>query len=303
MLKKANKRETFLQRHVVSRWRKYTLQEKIVLTVATVIFTVYSVYLLAPYFFAIMNSLKSTTEYYESMYSFPTELRFDNYLRALELSIAGTSVLEMFLNNLGFAFTFAFGTVACSTLTAYVVSRYNFRGRYLLYTIAVIVQIVPIFGTTGAGYRLVYNLHLDNNFLLTWIIGAGGFNFIFVIMHSFFISLGREYAEAAMIDGAGHFRIFFSIMLPMAAAPLLAVFTTNFIGIWNDYLSPRLYMPEYPTLAVGIDLLRTTSTRPEMGGMPVYLAAIMISIIPVLLLFCLVQKKVLNVDFGGGIKG
>ena len=303
MMKKSSKRENFFNRHVASRWRRFTLQEKIILCIATSVFVLYSVYLLAPYFFAIVNSLKSTTEYYESMYSLPAELHFENYLHALDLSIAGTSVLEMFFYNLGFAFTFTFGTVMCSTLTSYVVARYQFRGRYLLYTVAIIVQIVPIFGTTGAGYRLVYNLNLDNNFFLTWIVGAGGFGFIFVIMHSFFISLGRDYAEAAMIDGAGHFRIFFNIMLPMAAAPLLAVFTTNFIGFWNDYLSPRLYMPEYPTLAVGIDLLRTTSNRPEMGGMPVYLAAIVISIIPVLILFCLVQKKVLNVDFGGGIKG
>ena len=282
------------------RWRKFSRQERIVLTLANLFFIFWAVYVMFPYVFTLMNSFKKTALYYDDMFGFPTEWMWSNYVKAINVEYAGTSVLGMLINNFLYAFTFSMGTCLCSTCTAYTLARFDFGLKKFLYTMAITVQLIPIFGTTGAGYRLVYNLHLDNNFLITWMIGAGGFDMIFIIMHSYFLTMNREYAEAAQIDGASQLVIFYKIMLPLAVSPFLAQFLGNFLGYWNDYLGPRLYMPKYPTLAVGIYALKDSTKY--MGGITIYLAAIMLACIPTLIIFLCFHKKILNVDFGGGIK-
>ena len=109
-----------------------------------------------------------------------------------------------------------------------------------------------------------------------------------------------SYAESAFIDGAGHFKTFTKIMLPSVKPILASLFVVNFMGAWNDYMTSYLYMPSYAPLSLMVYLLRDDATRISY---PVYLAVVVISIIPIIALFISFQKLIMENTTIGGLKG
>lgn len=122
-----------------------------------------------------------------------------------------------------------------------------------------------------------------------------------MVIYAFFKNISWEYAEAALIDGAGHFTVFFKIMLPMAVPVVGALALLNGIGAWNAYMDVLLYNPDWPTLASG--LYGLSRTLPRLGNTPAYYAALVIALIPILVLFCIFSDKIMKNFSVGGLKG
>jgi raffinose/stachyose/melibiose transport system permease protein/N-acetylglucosamine transport system permease protein len=187
-------------------------------------------------------------------------------------------------------------------MVAYALTRYNFKGRKILTIFALVVQMIPIYGTETAAYQLLYNLRMVDNLATIWISGASGFTYTYLIAASYFSIVSWEYAEAAFIDGAGNWYVFLRIMMPMILPSILVLWLNNVIALWNDYMSPTLYLPNYPTLSSGIFNLKSMAAFIE-GGMTTYFASMVIAFIPVSIVFLWLQKKILNIKLEGGIKG
>ena len=185
-------------------------------------------------------------------------------------------------------------------MTAYVITKYRFRGSKWFLPVAIVLQALPLVGTMPAMFGLVKSLGFYNNPLLFWIVWCGGFGYSFIILCGYFKSVSWEYAEAAFIDGASHAAVFFKIMVPLAMPAIVSLFLVSFISAWNDYFTVYLYLPDYQTLAVGI--YRWQQIAGQNGGTPVYMAALVISIIPVIILYACFQKTLLSSSLGGGIK-
>ena len=118
------------------------------------------------------------------------------------------------------------------------------------------------------------------------------------MLYAFFRNVSWEYAEAVLIDGGGHFTVFFKIMLPMAIPAVGALALVNGIAAWNSYMDVLLYNPDWPTLASG--LYGLSRTLPRSGNTPAYYAALVISIIPLLTIFIIFSDKVMaNFTVGG----
>jgi len=162
-------------------------------------------------------------------------------------------------------------------------------------------MVVPIVGTLPAQFRLMQSLGLVGNPLGLILLSAGPFGISFFLMYGFFKSISWSYAEAAFMDGAGHARVFFTIMFPLAFPAILALSIISFIGGWNDYVGPALYMRNIPTLAVGLRHI-TVNLRQQMA-FPAMFAAMMIALIPVLTLFVIFQKTIMRNTIAGGLKG
>ena len=107
---------------------------------------------------------------------------------------------------------------------------------------------------------------------------------------------------AAEIDGAGYWRRFLTIITPQAGATLIAMWILGFIGCWNDYAFPKIFLPSHKTLAVGVYEFSTKASQTGGTGYPQLFAAISISIIPILALFLAFQKQIMTISVGGGIK-
>ena len=184
---------------------------------------------------------------------------------------------------------------------AYAVARFEFPGRKLLYGFVVLQMMLPIYGQTSANYNLLLNLGLIDNpgFLLAQGAGHGMY---FLITYSFFRNLPTGYVEAAKIDGAGPFRIFISVMLPLAKPIVVSLAIMQLIAYWNDYQNVIIYLQSYPTLSGALYNLKSQAFNLGLQT-PAYFAGILISVIPIATLFIIFNKQIMENVSVGGLKG
>ena len=278
-----------------------TKEEKIVLGIISGIFILYSFTLIYPFIWAIFTSMKTQIEYKNNIFGFPQNFVLDNIIKALNTKDgSGTDLIGMFFNSIWSSLLSSFCGVLFSTMTAYAVTKYRFFGSKLFLPVAIILQALPLVGTMPAMFDMVKTLGLYNNPFLFWIVWCSGFGFGFVVLCGYFKSVSWDYAEAAFIDGATHFDVLLEVMIPLAFPAIFSLFLVGFINAWNDYYTMYLYMPNYPTLAVGI--YRWKEIAAQNGGTPVYMAALVVSIIPVMILYACFQKTIMSASLGGGIK-
>ena len=240
-----------------------------------------------------------------NIFPFPKDgLKLKNYVDAWKnLKHEGNGVPEMILNSLWFAGGSAVLNVFLSACGAYVCSKYKFRGRSFLYWFALITMMIPVVGAMPSQLKYISAMGVYNSRMYIFI-NASTIGATFIIMYSCFQNLDWAYAESAFIDGAGHFTVFFKIMLPQVISPMTALILSDFILFWTDVESSLIYYPELPTLATGLYHFRSFVITVEgMRRYPAYFAAILLCIIPTVTLFSIFQKKLMDIQLSGGIKG
>ncbi len=284
------------------------------LTALMIIFFVYVLTLVFPVVWLLLNSLKTDVEFFESTWALPKSpfKNLANYLTAFDMKV--TTTLEyrevglpmMFLNTLYLSLVPPLFSLFFTCCTAYAYARHNFKLKGVLYAILVIPMLVNIAGTLPTMYKLIRDLGIYNNIFLIMVTGWSGAGFNFLLISSVFSNISGTYKEAAQIDGAGQWRIFLTIYLPQASNLLISMYVLAVIGAWNDYMTPYLYLPEFPTLATGIYQLRS---KVEKSRDPLYydqwprmFAVMILSILPVLVLFIAFQDRIMTMTSGGGIK-
>jgi ABC-type glycerol-3-phosphate transport system permease component len=258
-----------------------------------------------PIFWTLMSSLKTPIE----MSAFPPSLlpavpQWGNYNEVL--LIPRIPVLIWAWNSTVVVVLSTVGTVITAALVAYSLARFQYRGRDALFMITLATMMLPAQVTLIPQFVLFYNLGWINTLLPLWVpywFGGGGFAIF--LMRQFFLSLPRDLDEAALIDGASYLRIFWSILLPLCKPILatLAIITT--IATWSDFLGPLIYLnsPEKFTVAVGLNFFKTT---PEVGGEPMehlLMAACILSMIPLIVIFFVGQRFFVQGIVMSGIKG
>ena len=284
-----------------------SFSEKILFTTVFIIFSLYAITLLIPTGWLIMSSLKDPVDFFLDKtfgkpFNLPKSLCWDNYKQAFELiQHNDVTFLGMFFNSVWI-------TVACTGLGlvvgagyAYALSRFKFFGSNILYGIIIFQMTIPLFGTGGANMQLAVDSGLYDTPL--WIIflslGGGGMNFM--IFYGAFKNLPKDYSEAVYIDGGGEFTIYFKIMLPFAMPIFVSLFVLNGMTCWNDYMTPMLYMPSWPTLASGMYLARDSLIQ---GGYDaIYFAATIISVLPMLIVYIAFNDLIMKNVSIGGLKG
>ena len=273
-----------------------------------VFFCFYAFLILFPYLWILANSFKNGyEEFIMNPMGLPEKLMFDNYLAIFNLE--GFSVVRMFSNSL--ILCFVCPTLSCiSCVTAgYVMAKYNFVGKKIIYTLYLLPMVISICGTTMATYTLLDGWNLIGNFASLMILSCGGTGMSFLLMHALFVNVSDTYIEAAEIDGAGYFTVFFKVMLPHALGLVGTLWIMAFIGQWNDYAGARIFLgiePEYATIATGLQYLYvqvTATADPQyINNYPMYYAAVIVTVIPMVVLFLCFQKQIMKLSLGGGIK-
>lgn len=290
--------------------KKPKRQDCAILIVFAVIFAIYSFVLLFPFYWILLNSLKDKTEFAQNTWSFPTEWMFSNYSQLFELQRYKFDVFEMFTNSLILCLIVPTMSTISTTLAAYVMAKYKFKGRGALFFVYLIPMIVSIAGTVSSTLRLFEKLGFDEMpFIGIAFMSANGMGLGFLLIYAIFKSVSDSYMEAARIDGAGHLRTFFQIMLPHAMGIIGTNWVLGFIGTWNDYVTPKIFLGKgYMTIATGLEKIHTLVTDVGesqeifMNNYPLYFAAIILSIIPIIILLLVFQKQIMKISLGGGIK-
>lgn len=291
-----------------SRFRTWTKQEKIVLTIVSVFFGVYAFSLVYPFFFTFVNSLTPANEY-QPYYFFKGELHWENFLVALTYKSGKTSLIQMFFNSVWQTLLATSLGMIASSCMAYTTARYDFKYLKALYALGIFAMVIPIIGSTPAMYKLLSQWGIRNNPLLIGVIWFNGFGFPFLVLYGFFKTVSWGYAEAAFIDGAGHFRTFLHVMLPQAMPAVWSMLIISAIGFWNEYMTILLYLPKYPNLAYGLYKIKSEAAIGKIsqmtgaGDTQVFYAMMLLSLIPIVVIFVTFQKTIMENVSTGGLKG
>lgn len=267
-----------------------------------ILLLLYAISLVIPLLWTFLTALKSQVEY--STYNvngLPEKWLFSNFALAFtELNVDGSNLFAMIFNSVWYTVGGVLIGMMVSSMVAYVTAKYEFPGRRVLYGIALVIMMIPIVGSTPSQYRLYSQLGILDSpaFLITF---ASGFGFNFLVLYAYFKSLPWSFAEAAFIDGAGHVKVFFKIMMPQAISTISALAIVAAITSWNDSGGPLLFLKSYPTLASGLYMFQVMTTR--QLNMPVLYAGLLMSAVPMLVLFSLFSSKIMDMSLGGGLKG
>ena len=195
----------------------------------------------------------------------------------------------------------AFVGVLAKCVTAYVVSRFNFRIGKVIYGAVIVTMMLPIVGSAPSEISITQALGIYDTFIGAWIQKASFIGLYFLVFFDSFRFIPKDYVEAATLDGAGEFTIFFKIMLPLVKNTCIMVFLLLFIEYWNDYQTPLLYLPTHPTIMYATQQL---SVKGESGyGTPMKMASCIVVAVPLIVVFSLFSTKIMGNLTVGGVKG
>lgn len=290
-------------------FKNRTLSQNIVYTLAFLFFCFMAVYILFFFGFAILIALRenmvafTTDKLAKTLFMLPENPTFQNFLGAFaELGkIDGTSTFwSITWNSIWRTMVNSVLAIMSCSMVCYILVFYRCKFTKMLYNVGLVVAILPLYGSAGATYKLYTDINLINNplILVTSISLYGAY---FFYMYAYFKSLSWDYAEAAFIDGAGHFKVFFQVMFPMAKPSIAALFVMSFITGWNDYESTLLYMSKYPNLSYAVYAYEEIGKY--SGNIPAYFAGILISLLPILILYLVFQNTIMEEVHLGGLKG
>ena len=278
--------------------------EKALFIVFFVIFLIFAASYIYPFLWLLMNSFKTQTEFINNFGGFPRAPTFENFIEAFSFSSAetnGFTVVQMLGMSVLVSVSGTLAAVFTSSCAAYVVAKYDFPGRKIIFGVVIFTMIIPIVGSLPSQIALMKAMHLDQKVIGLVFLYSGAFGMNFMLLYAFFKNLSWSYVEAAKIDGASDFRIFWSIIIPMAKGPMTAIAIITLIGQWSDYMTPMIYLSTKPTLSVGLKLL--SDTMMIDGNYTILFATIVISILPVVIGFIAFNKTIMENTAVGGLKG
>ena len=281
------------------------------------IFTYFILLLLAvsivvPVAWVFMASVKENSEFYgQSPWALPHGFYFQNFIDAFEKANMGAYMLNsVFVTALGLVFLLVIALPA-----AYVLARYKFRGSKLLNIIFmaglfvnvnyIVVPIFLMFVDADAFLKSVGlgRFFLNNHVILALVYASTSLPFTVYLLSGFFSTIPKDYEEAAFVDGSGYFNTMIKIMMPMAKPSIITIILFNFLGFWNEYIISMTLMTKdkFKTLPVGLmNLMSAQKAAANYGQMYAGLVMVML---PTLILYMLVQKKLTQGLSLGGLKG
>ena len=296
-----------------NKMKQLTVPSTIVMTITGIFIAIFCISLLVPLVWCLYASFKGTLDYAIDPFSLPDKLHFENYPNVFEKLVITASTKHGVVKFNVFALTYhsilyAVGIplihVFFVMLMGYVMARYKTIFSRCLYNFGIVLMMVQLVGTLPSAMQLNKAIGRYDNLVFYILTSCSGcfYGMEFLLFYGQFKGFSNAYAEAAEIDGAGHYTILWKIYLPMSL-PLFAVqFVLGFIGKWNDYSIPLIWMPSYPNLTYGLYLFQAQA--PTYGAtQPELLAGFIICMIPSMILYLGMQKSIVEKIQIGGLKG
>jgi ABC-type glycerol-3-phosphate transport system permease component len=262
--------------------------DKTVATISHVALVGWVVVICAPLLWVLMSSFKTTQQIFGSPFSLPTSLNFENYVSAWTTASIGT----YFFNTVIVVGSALVIVMLLGAMCAYVLARYEFRGSKVIYYLMLAGLTFPIFLAVVPLFQTLRGFGLLNTFpglILTYVAFALPFTVFF--LYAFFKTLPQEIAEAAAIDGAGPWRIFFTIMLPMAKPGIASVAIFNFLGLWNQFLLPIALNTNTANYVLSQGMASFASQAGYAVNFGALFAAVVITVLPVLATYIIFQRQ------------
>ncbi|RIK29809.1 MAG: sugar ABC transporter ATP-binding protein [Chloroflexi bacterium] len=264
-----------------------------------VLLVFFSGFFILPWVWMISTSLKNPHEL--AVYPIiwiPDPIRWDNYIAAFQRA----EFARYLGNTLLVALPSVLGAVLSNSLVAYGLARVRWPGRGLLFGTVLATLILPAFVTFIPLYLIFKQLNWINTYLPLVVPTYLGNPFFIFLLRQFFMSLPEELADAARVDGASELRIFSQIILPLSKPALAVVALFQFIGSWNDYFGPLIYINDRSlyTISLGIANMRASYGFSNFAWI---MAATCLSVLPIIVLFFFAQRTFIEGIALTGLKG
>jgi len=237
----------------------------------------------------------------------PANASLDNYRELLSNPVFPFATWMW--NSLKLATISTLLSVSITTLAAYAFSRFRFYGRTNLLKSILLIQVFPTLLAIVAIFLLIaqigdilpaFGLNTHPGLVMVYLGGAMGINIW--LMKGFFDTIPREIDESAMVDGASHWQIFFTLLLPLMRPIIVVIAILTFIGIYGDFLMARILLKstEQYTLMVGLQLFTSADFAQKWGQ---FAAGALIGALPIMLIYLLLQDQILGGLTTGSVKG
>jgi multiple sugar transport system permease protein len=253
--------------------------------VAYVLLTIGAIVVIYPFFYMVMNSVKPGREILHSPNALPSELTWTGYTGVFQR----LPVLRLLFNSLFLATSITLLNTALSALAAYAIAKIPFPGRDRLFTFMLATMMIPGVLFLIPTYVIMYNLGWVNHFRALIIPSAVSVYNIF-LLRQFMVTIPDELIEAARLDGGNDLRIFWSVILPLMRPALTTVAILTFIGSWNDFFGPLLYLTDPALWTVQIGLLQFQSGVPGENAQEIWAATALITL-PLVVVYFFLQDQ------------
>lgn len=289
-------------REIKSRLHAGDVVYKILVTAGILLFSLSFAFVLV---WMLCNSVRPQKSYFNDVLAFWNlkGATFDNYVRIFttKYGSAKITMFGMLKNSFILIIVCTALQAIVPVITGYAVARYKTKLGAIAVQLVIISMVVPAIGSTASTYSFMSAIKLKDKWLGIFLMNAGGLGFGMLLYKNYFSSISWEYAESAFLDGAGNLRVFFSIMYPQALPLIVSMAILNVIGLWNDYMTPYLFLNSKPTVALGVYSIQTRAER--NGAMPQAFAAMTFMTIFVLIIYAAFSKTIMSSMSVGGLKG
>ena len=254
---------------------------------------------IAPFFFILLTSLKTRPDLIRTgPYGLPTEIAWENFSKAWNRADLSTT----FLNSAAISFTKVPLGLLISSLAAFAITRLDIRSRETLFLLFAAGTLIPVQVALGPLFRMILDMGLLNKYwgiLLPYI--AFGIPYQVFILRGFFRTIPRELDDAAKIDGASAFGLYWRIILPLARPALAALFILDFVATWNEFPIALVILQRQDSWTVPLSF---QAFMGQFGNNYTELnAAIVMAILPVLIVYLLFQRYFVTGLASGAVKG
>lgn len=255
-----------------------------------------SILMILPFLWMLSTSLKTSSSTFIFPPEFiPDELTLEHYKKIMDMYPMG----RFLTNSIFAAIAVTFGQMTISSMAAYVFARIEFKGRNTLFLLYLATLMVPFQVTVTPLFIIMVKLNWLNSYqgLIVPLIFSA---FSVFLMRQFFLTIPKSLEEAAFIDGAYHFNIFFKIMLPLAKPALATVTIFAFMESWNNYLWPLIVIndTDYMTLPLALANLQGR----WMTDWNALMAGTVITVVPIVIVYLFAQKNFIEGLTHTGIK-
>lgn len=253
---------------------------------------------LLPFLLMLVNATRSGVEITHSFTFIPSTHLKENW----DALFAYVNLFRGFANSLVVAIPATILTAYFSSITAYAMAIYRFKGNKWLFKIIVIFMMIPAQLSLIGFYNLCQKLHMVDSYLPLILPAIAAPGIVFFLRQYVQATLSKALLEAARIDGASEIHIFHKIVLPIMAPGIATMSIGSFIGNWNNYLVPLILLntPNKMTLPVMITTLNAATDLQKNQG-AIYLG-VAISVVPILIVFCFCSKYIISSISAGSVK-
>ena len=276
---------------------KISAADKRGLWLSRIIIWISIVVVLFPAVWILMSSFSAGDSFFLATL-FPKKFSFEHYVKLFK----ETNYTLWVWNSLKLCIVVATIQLVMTSLAAYAFSRMRFKGRKYGLMSLLVLQVFPSSMAVSGYYILVYNFGLVNSSLALILVLAGGSAYNIWLLKSYVDGIPVDLDEAAMIDGANHFQIFYRVILPLASPQLAVIFLFSFIATYSEYVITSIFMqtPSSMTLALGLQ----SFISDQFGAhWTMFSAAAVLSSLPIMIVFMCLQRFIQSGLVSGGVKG